>query len=469
MKAFAKKQYFRIGIVGYSAAYYDRKKALELLEQGLKRAKKHNTNKYDIAIVSGLTEVGIPGMAYCYAKDNNIYTVGYACAKAKNYSCFPVNEENIIGEDWGDESQEFLNGIDCLIRIGGGKQSLKETEEAKKMGCPVIEFDLPKKKSLCLMGRLAPEHAKSLRQKVKSFKGQTLSPENEYHITLRYWLVDLNDTAHQRSVIEYLRERFKQPVLHTVLFEGKTDVFGSEEAYVLLVDNPAFKAFQIEVDKMLQRLGASPSDYLEYKPHITIGEKIEKSSTLDPCEFLISQWYLTINDNPEEDSEILWEVDFTPKEKEVIASLHKTAEDRFRDFLEDTDSIEEILDFLVFKCNKFCCEAAAFDHFLLTFFATLPGFNTRKDISESEVEQFKKDFPYEFYGLNRFETMETLRSYRSLNRVIDELVACLDEETVKEIARNHIQRFWFEQQCGCDLQKFRKLLRPRFWTQTLKT
>ena len=129
-----------IGVVGYS----DDKKfnhnigyALTLL--ALEIASK---DKDDIMIVSGLTNVGIPAIAYDIAKKNKWKTKGIACKLAEDYECFPVDEKEIIGDNWGDESETFLNSIDMLVRIGGGEQSEKETEMAKKRNIEVLEYDL---------------------------------------------------------------------------------------------------------------------------------------------------------------------------------------------------------------------------------------------------------------------------------------------------------------------------------------
>jgi len=72
----------------------------------------------------------------------------------------------IVGKDWGAESPIFLNGVDvirtvdpdkiaeylnhphygldAMVRIGVGPQSIKETDMVKAMGKPTYEFDLPK-------------------------------------------------------------------------------------------------------------------------------------------------------------------------------------------------------------------------------------------------------------------------------------------------------------------------------------
>ena len=40
------------------------------------------------------------------------------------------------------DSEDFIDIIDVLIKIGGGPQSEKEFDMAKKDGVPVMEFDV---------------------------------------------------------------------------------------------------------------------------------------------------------------------------------------------------------------------------------------------------------------------------------------------------------------------------------------
>ena len=81
-------------------------------------------------------------MAYALAKKNGWKTAGIACSKAADYKCFPCDEVTIVGNDWGLESPTFLKKCLIFIRIGGGKQTIKETASAKAMGKLVIEYDL---------------------------------------------------------------------------------------------------------------------------------------------------------------------------------------------------------------------------------------------------------------------------------------------------------------------------------------
>jgi len=135
-----------IGVVGYSddkVFSHDIAKALlaiafDVVSEDLKSD--------DYALVSGLTNMGVPKLAYEMAEKRGWKTVGLSAKEAKEYDCFPVDEEIIVGEHFGDESKEFIDYIDCLIRVGGGEQSMKETEMAKKKDIPVYEYDLPETK-----------------------------------------------------------------------------------------------------------------------------------------------------------------------------------------------------------------------------------------------------------------------------------------------------------------------------------
>ena len=136
---------FKVGVVGYSGAKFNEDVAKALLAIAFDVVEEYNESK-EYELVSGLTDVGIPGIAYRMAKRRGWKTVGLSAAEAKEYDCFPVDEEIIVGENFGDESKEFISYIDCLVRVGGGKQSLDETELAKKKKIPVYEYDLPEKK-----------------------------------------------------------------------------------------------------------------------------------------------------------------------------------------------------------------------------------------------------------------------------------------------------------------------------------
>jgi len=129
----------RIGVVGYSTNV-DETKALELIVDAFDKINAEHPEEKEV--VSGFTDIGISAIAYREAKRRKWRTVGIACKKAFKHPCYVVDDYKIIGENWGDESKTFLDSIDVLVRVGGGNQAMKETEEFKKTGKPVYEYEL---------------------------------------------------------------------------------------------------------------------------------------------------------------------------------------------------------------------------------------------------------------------------------------------------------------------------------------
>ena len=129
---------FKVGIVGYSGQKFSNERASTLIKKAFEQIPSDD----EIAIVSGLTAIGIPNMAYQEADRRGWKTIGIACSKAQDYPCYPCDEAHIVGAEWGDESSLFLDSIDMLIRVGGGKQSFAECETAKAMGLAVYGLEL---------------------------------------------------------------------------------------------------------------------------------------------------------------------------------------------------------------------------------------------------------------------------------------------------------------------------------------
>ena len=300
------KSKLRIGVVGYSTKYFNKKDAQEKIERVIKGIIKKN--KLPVSIVSGLTNIGVPAIAYKIAKEYGFKTVGYACKKALDMELFDVDKKNIIGDNWGDESEEFLNNIDVLIKAGGGEQSKKELKKAKEMGLDNFECDIDSKVSYCLMGYLDKECAKEIYEQAKNLKAREIKPINKYHITIRYWLADPKESI--SKVTKYLDDRFKHPVIIEADFKGETETFGNEKSHVLLVDSESLKIFQKDIDGKLQELGAPPSDFPDYRAHITVAEGVAKNSKIKDCKILINKWVLTTNDDSNEKSKVIWEKEF---------------------------------------------------------------------------------------------------------------------------------------------------------------
>lgn len=137
------KKCLSVGVVGFSNQDFDKDKAFQILAQTFELIESLASPIIPIEVVSGLTSMGIPLMAYEFAYNHGWKTVGIACSKAYEYSIFDCDEKIIVGKKWGAESRRFLKRCDIIIRVGGGKQSFKEIKKAKELGIRVLEFDLP--------------------------------------------------------------------------------------------------------------------------------------------------------------------------------------------------------------------------------------------------------------------------------------------------------------------------------------
>jgi hypothetical protein len=133
----------KIGVVGYCPpTKFDAEEARKMIVDAYDKLEKMYPG-YFFTVASGLTNVGVLKIAYNEAKKRGWSTAGIACQKALSYELFPVDLKIIAGRNWGDESSIFLSFVDAIVRIGSGKQSMAETEEAKKMGLIALEYDLP--------------------------------------------------------------------------------------------------------------------------------------------------------------------------------------------------------------------------------------------------------------------------------------------------------------------------------------
>lgn len=118
----------KYGIVGFSIDQFDKKVARQILLDLFQSIKEKHP--YDeIEIVSGYTNSGVPKIAYELADLFGFTTVGYSAKQAMSVKSgvYPVDKVILIGELFGDESNDFVQYIDALIRIGGGPQSRHET------------------------------------------------------------------------------------------------------------------------------------------------------------------------------------------------------------------------------------------------------------------------------------------------------------------------------------------------------
>ncbi|MCK5017277.1 MAG: hypothetical protein KAS32_09400 [Candidatus Peribacteraceae bacterium] len=136
-----------VGISGYSAQKFDEAEARELIEEALDDIENEYIESGDyeeIVIVSGLTNMGVPKIAYEVADNRSYGTVGIAPEQVNEEAMelYPVDEIIIEGETFGDESEEYIDIIDVLVTIGGGAQTMTEIEMAEADELSVLEYDL---------------------------------------------------------------------------------------------------------------------------------------------------------------------------------------------------------------------------------------------------------------------------------------------------------------------------------------
>lgn len=130
----------KVGVVGYSAQKFNYEKAHTILWEQFTNLQVEYGKL--VEIVSGLTYMGIPQVAYELADEFGFLTTGIACHKAKDYPWYPVDMIILEGDNWGDQSEKFLNYCDHIIRVGGGYQSHREVQRAIELGKTVEEYKL---------------------------------------------------------------------------------------------------------------------------------------------------------------------------------------------------------------------------------------------------------------------------------------------------------------------------------------
>ena len=137
------RNHWRVGVVGYCPpTKFDENEARRMINEAYDDVVVYS-GLAPVAIVSGLTNVGVLAIAYEEAVKRGWRTVGIACGRAMEHELFPVDEQLVVGDNWGDESSSFTSILDAMIRIGTGKQSIRETEEVRAQGLPTFEYDLP--------------------------------------------------------------------------------------------------------------------------------------------------------------------------------------------------------------------------------------------------------------------------------------------------------------------------------------
>jgi hypothetical protein len=139
-----KTDYFRLGLVGSLGVPVDEAAMRATVANAYDELLAQITQQRPISLVAGLTNKGINKIGYEIARERGWHTAGIACFQSKPRNRFAVDTMILVGANWGDESETFLDSIDALVRIGGGPQAMRETAIAKSRGLLVIERDVPR-------------------------------------------------------------------------------------------------------------------------------------------------------------------------------------------------------------------------------------------------------------------------------------------------------------------------------------
>ena len=115
----------RVGVVGFSQRHFDHEAARAHLRRLLTPLL---AGRAGVELVSGLTNQGVPKLAYELGVELGCVTVGFSAKQAvrARAGTFPVDRRILVGERYGDESEAFVAYIDALVRVGGGPQSRDE-------------------------------------------------------------------------------------------------------------------------------------------------------------------------------------------------------------------------------------------------------------------------------------------------------------------------------------------------------
>lgn len=109
----------KFGVVGYSLPDFDHRRAKALLEEAFDLLITLHRPE-NIQVVSGLTNVGIPRLAYELGQARNYRCIGISSRPSSGRqirSLAGYNEQIIVGIEFGDESQAFIDCLDVFYPV----------------------------------------------------------------------------------------------------------------------------------------------------------------------------------------------------------------------------------------------------------------------------------------------------------------------------------------------------------------
>jgi len=113
------------------------------------------------------------------------------------------------------------------------------------------------------------------------------------HITIRYWRPEGDVPG---LLFDYLAERLDNETIRCKATGW--DILG-EDTLALVIESPQLMKLQAEVDGVMQkRFGVPPSDYPEYRPHISVAEGANSVPEVLPnLDLNMTRWNFTEGTN----------------------------------------------------------------------------------------------------------------------------------------------------------------------------
>jgi 2'-5' RNA ligase len=208
----------------------------------------------EVIIVSGTTNMGVPKICYEEAKKLGYKTVGITAEEAKQYDLFKVDDSFFVGEKFGDESKFFLEYIDCMMKIGGGPQSIKEYKAFTK---EKVEYSLD---SGTFMGvKFSDDDADHIIDIAKKLGIPNVVKKKDLHVTVLFSRKELPNLEVNEKIDEWVYPK-NFHVFPSFLDKEK------KGALVIKLKSP----FLEKRHKELLNLHDAMYDFPEYIPHVTL-------------------------------------------------------------------------------------------------------------------------------------------------------------------------------------------------------
>jgi len=134
-----------IGVVGYSSDQIDATAAHTLLQASFQQLVAQQMGNAPIRIISGLTNIGVPKLAYQIAHQLGYQTVGISAQRALKVNCgiYAVDEQLIVGLEFGDESACLLTPSTISCASAAASRATMKSSYLRSNVVPLVATSIP--------------------------------------------------------------------------------------------------------------------------------------------------------------------------------------------------------------------------------------------------------------------------------------------------------------------------------------